>query len=261
VAECPSRFSLVRMLAGDLQADEREELSRHLEQCPSCNRKLGEMQANVSLYAENKEQHLARLRSRLSRQPGRAPARLSWLRLAPVGGALAAAAAILLFLVPSLERKESRPPAADIRFKGSMAFEVVARRDSRQFRVQQGARLLPGDALRFVVTVGSPGYLTVFSIDASGSISAFYPDSDPAQDKAPLSLDRPGQHELEGSVILDRSRGDECLAVVFSSESFDRSRVHQRALASEWYRRKREPKRGELEPGLEAGVIWIKKGP
>lgn len=261
MTECPSRFTLAQMLAGELQADQREALSYHLEQCESCQRKLDQMQANVAAYAADQEQHLDRLRARLSRQSQRAPARTRWLRLAPAGGALAAAAALLLFLLPALEEKETRAPAADIRFKGTMAFEIVARRESRQFRVRQGTELRPGDALRFVVTVSSPGYLSVFSIDASGAVSAFYPDSDPAQDDEPLRIDRAGRHELEGSVVLDRSRGDECLALVFSSQPFDRARVHERALASDWYEQKREPKKDEMGPGLVAGVIWVKKGP
>jgi len=249
------------MLADDLPAGERDALSRHLEQCEPCSRKLAEMQANAEGYAANGEEHLARLRSQLSRQDESAPARPIWLRLAPAGGALAAAAAVLLFLLPAIEGPDSRPSPADIRFKGTMAFEIVARRGDRQFRVQQGTELLAGDALRFVVTVSKPGYLTVFSVDASGNVSPFYPDGDPAEDSAPLSLDRAGRHELEGSVILDDSRGDECLAVVFSPEPFDRSRVHDGSAASEWYRQKREPRKGEMGPGLEAGVIWMKKGP
>jgi hypothetical protein len=261
MTECPSRYTLVRMLADDLPADERDALSRHLEGCEPCRQKLAEMQANADSYAADGEEHLARLRTQLGRQAERAPARPTWLRLAPAGGALAAAAAVLLFLLPALEGPESRPSPDDIRFKGTMAFEIVARRVDRQFRVQQGTELLPGDALRFVVTVSEPGYLTVFSVDASGGVSPFYPDSDPAEDGAPLALDRAGRHELEGSVILDRSRGDECLAVVFSPEPFDRSRVHEGSPASRWYREKREPRKGELGPGLVAGVIWVKKGP
>jgi hypothetical protein len=250
------------MLADDLPADERDALSRHLEQCDPCRQQLAEMQANAEAYAADEEEHLARLRAQLSRQPERAPSRPTWLRLAPAGGALAAAAAVLLFLLPAIEEPENRPSPNDIRFKGTMAFEIVARRGDRQFRVQQGTELLPGDALRFVVTVSKPGYLTVFSVDAAGAVSPFYPDSDPAEDDdAPLLLDRAGRHELEGSVILDQSRGDECLAVVFSPEIFDRALVLDSSPTSEWYRQKREPRKGELDPGLEAGVIWVKKGP
>ena len=259
--ECPSRFTLVQYLAGELQAEEREAVSRHLEQCPGCRERLAETEANAAAYAADQEQHLERFRSRLSEQPETAPARPTWLRLAPAAGVLAAAAAVLLLLLPALEPGPGRPAEEEIRFKGTMAFEVVARRESRQFRVEPGSELRSGDALRFVVAAATPGYLTVFSLDAAGSPSAFYPDTDPARDRAPLRLERAGRHELPGSIILDDSRGDEALVVAFSAEPFDREQVHGRASSSDWYRYKREPGKGEMGPGIEAGAIWIEKGP
>ncbi len=259
--QCPSRFTLVQYLAGELQAEQREAVSRHLEQCPDCRQKLAESEANAAAYSADEEQHLEQLRQRLSGEPERTPVRPTWLRLAPATGALVAAAALLLFLLPALEQKPEPPAGEEIRFKGTMAFEVVARRGNRQFRVLSGTELRNGDALRFVVTAAAPGYLTVFSLDASGNLAAFYPDSDPARDRAPLRLDRAGRHELQGSIILDDSRGDEALVIAFSAEPFDRSQVHARAPSSDWYLRRQQPPKGAIGPGIEAGVIWIKKGP
>lgn len=159
--------------------------------------------------------------------PKEAPARgrgwRPWVVLVPAGVVAAAVAGVLALRPPA-------PPTAEpaVSFKGALAVRVVARRGATQLTVRSGELLAAGDALRFVITAPAPGYLSVFSLDGRGAISPFCPDSDPAADFRPLRLERAGQHELPGSVVLAAAPGPERLFVVFSVDTFDRRRVHAR---------------------------------
>ena len=84
MSECPSRFTLVRFKAGDLDEPEAESLSAHLERCAACRETLAGIERNVSQYESGAEGHLARLRARLETEERRAlgPVPPTWLRLA-----------------------------------------------------------------------------------------------------------------------------------------------------------------------------------
>ncbi len=274
MAECPSRFTLVQHEVGDLPSAEGEALSAHLAQCAVCQQRLAELQRNRGTYESRQQEHLAALHARLSaeQQPAEqrpARARSRWLRLAPAVGGLAAAAAVALYVLPDvlpgLPGSEAAPElgvsSSDVQFKGTVTVQIVARRNGRQFEVAPGVELKPEDALRFVVTSSSSGYVSVFSIDAEQRVSPFYPDSDPSRVPEPMALTTAGRHELPGSIVLDRVSGDECFVVAFSEQRFDRERVHEQALASAWYREMRTPGKGETGPGLDLRVMWVKKRP
>jgi len=259
MSECPSRFSLLQLASGDLPSDERRLLSEHVEHCLACREMLNEIESNAAVYNSREPEHLAKLRARLSVEEQQYPVRPLWMTFAPVLGGLVAAAAIILMVVPQLIEPEKTTESTDIRYKGTMAFEIVARRNGQQFRVKQDMELFANDALRFVVTIGSSGYLSVFSIDADNRISPFYPDSDPLANPDPMMLDRPGRHELPGSIILDQVVGNECFIAAFSEKTFDRDRLHKWVKQSSWYLQRRQPGEKETEPGLQLGVIWVKK--
>ena len=144
-----------------------------------------------------------------------------------IAGGLAAAAALLLGLYVVLGSGPPKPADDYIQFKGAVSVEVVAKRGEHQIKVEQGSALIEDDALRFIVTTGSPGYLDLFSVDSTGQVSPFYPPSDPTADPSPLSLDDSGRHVLPGSVILDDAVGEEHLVLVFSITFFDRNVVQK----------------------------------
>lgn len=236
MAECPSRFAIASWRAGDLPPDEAQRVAAHLDACQSCRAVRDEIESHAAEYESRADEHLARLLDRLAHeQPiaevvplaSRRRSRVTTVAIA-VGG-LAAAAMLALVLVPVLLDTGDGEPPDDIRFKGSLAVELVAKRGARQFRVTDGAELAAGDAIRFVVSTGAPGWISVFSIDSTGRLSPFYPDSDPATDPEPLHLAAPGRHELPGSIILDDSQGHEDIVVVFSTAEFDRGPVHRTA--------------------------------
>jgi hypothetical protein len=174
--------------------------------------------ANVSEYDADSERHFARIRGRLPAARPKPRGAPLWRRLWPVAAGAAIAAGLVVAIV--------RPGKDAVQYRGEIAMRVVAKRGERQFVVHDGRELFEGDALRFVVTVGAPGYLTLFSVDGRGVVTPFYPGSDPEKDPAPLMLERAGPHELPGAVELDDAVGDEVVIAVLSAEPFSRADVH-----------------------------------
>ncbi len=229
MAERPSRLDLARLVSGDLPPTEAAELRARIAASPEDQARLAELQGHAAEFEQVAELQRAALRRRLEAEaatPRRQPSR--WWRPLAVLVPVAAAAAVVLVISHRIEPLAT-PPVEDIAFKGQLAVHVVARRGETQFAVEPGVELAPGDALRFVVTAATPGYLTVFSVDGRGEASPFYPESAPATSAAPLRLERAGQQTLPGSVVLDEAPGPERLFVVFSPRPFERGPVHERA--------------------------------
>jgi hypothetical protein len=262
MADCPSRFTLASLRAGDLSQAEAGKVEAHVERCADCRATLDEIDSNVAEYEPRAADHLARLLARIEREPPElqvAPPRAGRSGVVKVTiavGGLAVAAMLALVLVPALTDPGSAEDRADIRFKGALALELVAKRDDRQFRVAEGTELLPGDALRFVVSTGAPGWIAVFSIDGNGRRSQFYPDTEPATDPDPLRIAAGGRHELPGSIILDEARGHEDIVTVFARARFDRDMV-QKAVTDALGRRGIAP---QLGPGFTVRIVRVIKG-
>jgi hypothetical protein len=264
MAECPTRFTIASLRAGDLPPSEAERVEDHIERCEACRAVIREIDAHAAEYESRADDHLARLMRHIESEPGSAevvplePRRRSRVVTVTIAvGGLAAAAMLALALVPALTDTDETEDRAEILFKGALAVEIVAKRGADQFLVVDDIELRAGDAIRFVVSTGSAGWISVFSIDAAGRLSPFYPDTDPASDPEPLRLGRAGKHELPGSIILDDSRGHEEIVVVFSEKSFDRGRVHRRVTGS------RSPAAAgdALGPDFSLQRVRVTKGP
>ena len=223
MSECLGRYHLALYTTGDLPSDESAALKSHLDSCRKCSASLDDLHKNVSEYERKASEHLAALIARLSEDPGSKEHKTG--RLWFTGISLAAAIAVLMLIIVVWPGDEPD----DIAFKGAFSLQVVAQKKDEQIIVKEGEKLTKGDAIRFVVTTDSAGFISVFSVDSRGRIFPFYPDSDPSAASEPMRLERPGKHELPGSVFLDDWIGTEYLVVVFSQEMFDRKRVLEAA--------------------------------
>jgi len=222
MSECLGRYRLALYAVGDMADGESAILKNHLDSCDACRSSFEKLIKNVEEYEKNATEHLEALRSRLLGETEEVTRR-RWLWLS--GIALAAAIAVLLLVI--VVWPGDKPD--DIAFKGAFSLQVVAQKKDEQIIVKEGEKLTKGDAIRFVVTTDSAGFISVFSVDSRGRIFPFYPDSDPSIASGPMMLERPGKHELPGSVFLDDWIGTEHIVVVFSQEMFDRKRVLETA--------------------------------
>jgi hypothetical protein len=116
-----------------------------------------------------------------------------------------AAVAILPFLV------RPRPPVEDPAWqtKGAGALQVFGRRGDRLIPVEDGARLRPGDQLRFAVQPGDARFVLIGSVDGGGGASLYYPSAAVGADAGQVQV-------LAESIVLDDAPGPERIFAVFS---------------------------------------------
>jgi hypothetical protein len=193
--------------------------------CVSCAARLEEAKA---LAQEFHQRVLPRTLPQLRARGG--PWWASWTRpwlMAPAG---VLAAAAVLFLVwprqpPIIDTSNHRPgpaltgPQPDVRHKGPLDAHddahIFVRSGEQVRRLGDDEVVHPADSIRFVVDPRRARHVLVVSIDGAQQISVYVPfaglTSLPLpQGDAPI--------ELEGSVVLDGTLGEERLWILLSDE-------------------------------------------
>jgi len=201
---CPSDYELdAYWLAG---RPEDHPVHGHLEGCESCRKRLEEWeQADEKFRNEVFPATEEEVVERLSKSRSGFFGFFTYPRLAA-----AAAVVLAVVLAVALWRPADRE-ATYIGVKGTLGLEVYCQRAEKVFRVNPGERLLAEDRVRFAVSAPGPGQVMIVSVDQRGEVSLFYPPG-PVEG---------GRTELEGSTILDDSRGPERIFGVFSEGPLD----------------------------------------
>ncbi|MBW2735308.1 MAG: DUF4384 domain-containing protein [Deltaproteobacteria bacterium] len=231
----PPRFSLLLWQAGDLLPDEAREVEEHITACEHCRALLAEVREDVDTFEAGLPQHLARLKNRLAVEPRRreiGQRGRRWQRWAMPLLMVAVAASLMLILMPGvLDGPPTEGPQPTIRYKGSFTLQAVVKRGKEQFFAKEDIRLHPGDALAMIINTADAGYVTLFSYDSRGTLTPLVPPSEAQKDPTPHRLSAPGRHLMPGSAELDEVLGKERVVAIFSTSSFSRVVLHQRAKA------------------------------
>jgi hypothetical protein len=124
------------------------------------------------------------------------------------------ACAALLVLVDGQDRA-ARPESGtdDIRVKGT-SLRFFVQRAGQVMPGESGGRYQAGDALRFVVSNGTPSFFFLVGIEESGKVSAYYPFAGDRSVRLAAGVDLP----LAGSLVLDEAPGGEVFLGLFSPE-------------------------------------------
>lgn len=194
VGRCPSEFSLERLRLGESDdSDAGRATAHHVGRCAACTSRMAEIAiappplALDAVWRDVREQH--------ARGPNR-------FRLFAFGfaGVAAISAAVILLLVGTV-------PSTDLVKGGPWALTVIAKPRGQQepTRLVSGARLSPGDRLRFEVSTTWPlGYAAIISLDSAGVVSVLVPRAGQAIEV------RAGRRILiDGAVELDKTLGHE----------------------------------------------------
>ncbi|MCY1081458.1 zf-HC2 domain-containing protein [Archangium lansingense] len=203
--ECPSDFALDRLHSGELPPAEAQAIERHVAGCTECGARMTERQAGFgAIDGVDPRVVLARIRTGLD-APVQTPLseRLSvWARrlLAPV--AVATAAIILMVVVPGQEQ--------GTRMKGALALHVFRLTGDHAEEVVSGDMFAPGDRLRFRVDLPGEGHVTIFGVEASGTLYTAWPLEPGVQTR----FEEVNGIELPGAVSLDAQLGREMLYLV-----------------------------------------------
>jgi hypothetical protein len=186
---CLSDRRLDALLAGELDDAARGEAELHLGDCARCAARRQELAGAGAAFLE----------AHPPAAPVRQPVRLALRRRAALwaSAGLAAAAALLLLV---------RTPSEEVRSKGTGSVGFFVRHGESVRRGGPGERVMPGDALRFVITQREPSYVAVLSRDAAGQASVYFPAAQRA-----LRVEAGVDRALDSSVILDDVLGSELL--------------------------------------------------
>jgi hypothetical protein len=233
---CITDLAFDHWLANDLAPDARVELEQHLAGCTRCQTRKAELEAKAAAF----------LASAPSFKP-RAAAPVVALRprrkVAPfVAAGLAAAAAVLLMFRSTDEALDTT------RSKGSDHFGFYIKRGEHVSEGQSGARVRPGDQLRFTYTIKQARHIAVLSLDGAGVASVYFPDAASTRE-----LPAGRARALPDAVELDDTLGEETLFGLFCTAPLELEPIRQQ-LAQQ---------RGAFEPPAACQVqrITIVKEP
>lgn len=207
-----SALVLDRRSLGALSEQEARETDDHLGECVVCR---GRLAAQRESFESFERYVLPALLPRLeSRSQRFSISRLAAWFVVPV---LALAALVVVVLPHGAVRDE-------VAVKGGANLQIFARRGSQVFAATDGARLQPGDALRFAIQPGGLPYLLIVSRDGAGQVSVYYPFG--GTESARLDPDK--RSELPGSVELDATLGEERIFAVLSRQPLEAAKVSAR---------------------------------
>jgi hypothetical protein len=196
-AGCISDLTLDAWRSGELSTTRNRELSEHVARCEYCAARQRVLSGHAQEFLARSDQplQLARLRTKLQRKRS---------SLLPAGlGAAIMFASLLVWAAP-----HAASPA--IRSKGPSSIGFYVRRGEQVFRGHEGARLRPGDQLRFTWRSDRPAYLAILSRDAAQVVSTYYPPAN----VQPLLTPTGAEVELASAVELDDTLGTEQLFVI-----------------------------------------------
>jgi hypothetical protein len=236
---CPSEFGLERLRLGELTDTQAStDMLTHVAQCVTCTGRLAELGEPPPPLALDEVWAAA----------GGGRRRRAW-GWAAVG--LAAAAALVLLLRPA------RRTDHDLIKGGPWSLLVLVRGEGgRVAAVPSGARLSPGDQLRFeVLTTWARGYVALISLDSANAVTPLYPPGGGASPEI-----RGGRRVLlDGAVELDQTLGSERIELLGCRQPVAMATLIASARAALTRAGGDLQKVGELAPGCHRETFWIVK--
>jgi hypothetical protein len=193
-----SPFALMRLLAGEVPAEERARMAEHLAACGDCAGALSGLQT---------EQHQGARAAPLWVEPRRRRARLAWFGY----GLAAAAAAVVAIAV--------LPREAGIRAKGGARVEFACKDGPRVWACRSGERVHPGTAVAVRVSLDSPRWLMLLGLDGTGRWRTYLPASGEEAVRFQADVSDP----LGSSLVLDETPGEERFVLVAARRGFRRA--------------------------------------
>lgn len=179
LSEHPSEWTLRRLHAGELQADEATRTRNHAASCEQCGAVLRaaeetQRQFEAELPFERFEEGVKRAEERTRRQEwAQATSSQRWMR--PMV-ALAATVLVMVAVGPLLKTssvsgvRTKGGAVAELRIGGGEGSQRMARTDALE-------PLAPGERVRIGYTPDTRGYVLALSVDEAGEVTPLYPEA------------------------------------------------------------------------------------
>lgn len=243
---CKLEADLDRYVSDEMSPQEREDLHKHLNQCPTCQKYLEEFQLTDSVWEEEQTPC-----STLSR----------WFSLDLKSAyRLAAAAALVLIVFSVLIFPFEKSDLNQLGTKGSWQMSVAAKRNNLVFIVKNGDRLQTSDQLSFFYSSDTGGYLMILYVDSQGESLRIFPASRSSGQRVEA-----GQEvSLPDSAKLTPGIGCEWIVGVYSDETFQEDKAHssiQKMLESRDGCKVRSWKKDgkPVWPGVDIKFVYVKR--
>ena len=210
-----SERSLDLLLLGRHADQEGEEASRarsHVGACPACRSHLDSLRRSAEYFDQNvRDRTEGQVLAALEERTGAPPRTRRRWELTALGLA-AATAAVVLVTRGAPRRPDARE--ADLRSKGDASLTVFRRHAGSVSVLSDGARVEPGDSLRFLADPAGYRWLLVLSLDGGGRSTVYLPYGGSAS----RPIDPLRRFEDDGSITLDETRGPERIFALFSDQ-------------------------------------------
>jgi hypothetical protein len=215
---CPRRIDWIRVLTGEASAQTATRMHRHAQSCERCRALLDSLEIQQDAFLQRHPPE--RLGPELS---AKARERIRTRRRITLFAPAAAAIAVLVVVLSILPGQGAKQPG--IRTKGAVSLE---------FFVQKGDEVMPGesggiyrkdDRIQFVYSSGANRFLFLVSLDERGRVSNFNHQASSSS----VAILPGNQRVLEGSIILDDTRGLERVFAIFSNHPLQLQEIEQAA--------------------------------
>ncbi|MGA9520639.1 MAG: DUF4384 domain-containing protein [Myxococcaceae bacterium] len=196
---------LEKYAAGGLTAEARAEVEKVLAESEPDRARLAELEAESRAFLT------AHPPGPLVERYEKTRRKRSWwhwpLMLSP---ALAAATAVLVVMLTPNPVEEP-----EYTTKGTVTVSVHKKQGDSSVQVEPGQVLHPGDAVRFEVRAGRPGYVAVIGRDARGNVTVYHPwgGTEAARYRVEEAL-------LPTAIELDEVTGTETLYALYAEKPF-----------------------------------------
>jgi hypothetical protein len=197
---------------GQASPEAAARIEQHGARCAACAARRAEHAASMAHFREVVfPRRAGALRARRSGWPS-----LAW----SFGLALPLAAVAVFLILPRPSSTDHGSAGASIGIKGGPGLQVFVRRHGVEraaaevTKVQDGDRLAPGDALRFVLSPSDLPFVLIASVDGAGQVSVYYP----YQGEASIEVAPAATVVVPGSIVLDQTPGPERVFVIRSAK-------------------------------------------
>jgi hypothetical protein len=212
------KLELLSYHAGDVAAEKKAAMDRHVASCMQCRQYLASLDAEKSAFLA--AHPFAQTAAQWNSKPGK--------RLVFVPRQVYALAASLILCLGAGYLYIKSMPEPGYRIKGETTLKVFVKNLKGDIEKRSTQNYVTGEKIQFLYSCGPKNQFALFSLDTAGGISTYFP----ASGDTSLSLERGQDIPLPNSIALDEYTGREVFIGVFSEKPFLASRVLEQLKAS-----------------------------
>ncbi len=209
----PQRLLIEKLLAHEIDGEKADSLRAHFDECNACF-------AYYQSLSKERESFLRVYPFEALRQHQKAAETVSWWKKVndfitrPVLVPVYATLLLGVFITPIVLKNYWGENGTGIQYKGNSALTFAYQRDGSTMPGSNEYRIKSGDKVQVFYTSESNQFVSLLSVDGSGTVSFYHPDQN-SEDCSVLT-NAGSQIAFPGSIEFDEVESDELVVIVFS---------------------------------------------